>query len=56
MNHFFEKQQGKNALCFCEITLWQLKREAFVFNSSTNFTIEKYKSYFATPPVSLKLP
>lgn len=47
------------SLYFCEMTLWQLKREAFGINSSTEFTIEKHKSYFTTLSmflISLELP
>lgn len=53
------KSERKISLYFCEMTLWQLKREAFGFNSSTEFTIEKHKSYFPTLSmfiVALELP
>lgn len=39
---------GKILLYFSEMTLQQLKREAFDFSYSTEFTIEKHKTYVIT--------
>lgn len=59
MNHFTQKQWGKN----CTSLLWNgsmaTEQRSICVNSSTEFTIEKHKSYFIILSmflISLELP